>query len=74
MPMSGLPEDAIERFFKKVRKSGNDFKNFGNIPDVADFFQKAVLFSEFLEIYLIKPERFRNFWQYTRCGKFFEKV
>ena len=53
MPMSGLPEDAIERFLKKALKSENVFKNFGNIPDVADFFKKAVLFSEFLAIYLM---------------------
>ena len=65
MPIFGLPEDAIERFFEKVLKSVNVFKFFGNIPDVADFFKKAVLFSEFLEIYLIKPERFQNFWKYT---------
>ena len=73
MPIPGLPVDAIERFLKKVLKSENVFKIFGNIPDVADFFKKAVLFLEFLAIYLIKPERFQNFWQYTWCEKFFEK-
>ena len=40
MPMSGLPEDARERFFEKSSE---------------------------------KRERFQNFWQYTRCGRFFSK-
>ena len=65
MAMSDLSEDAIERFFEKVLKSVNVFKFFGNIPDVADFFKKAVLFSDFWEIYLIKPERFQIFGKYT---------
>ena len=60
-------------FLKKVLENLNAFKNSGNIPDGQIFFKKAVLFSEFLAIYLIEPERFQNFWQYTWCEKFFEK-
>ena len=43
----------LKDFLKRVLKRENVFKIFGNIPDVQIFFKKAVLFSEFLEIYLM---------------------
>ena len=47
-------------FLKKVLKSVNDFKNSGNIPDVADFFPKS-------------GNNFRFFGNIPDVEKFFEK-
>jgi len=65
-------------FLKKVLKSENVFKIFGNIPDVQIFCKKGERLQTFCvctvwQLFLGKPERFRKFWKYTRCGKFFEK-
>ena len=47
---------------KKVPKNLNAFKNSGNIPD-GQIFKKVRK----------KRERFRDFWQYTRCEQIFLK-
>ena len=49
-------------FLKKVLKNLNAFKNSGNIPD-GQIFKKVRK----------KRERFRDFWQYTRCEQIFLK-
>ena len=68
MPMSGLPEDAIERFFEKSSEKWERFQKFWKYTWCADFFQKSgTVFrvfgnipdktwtlSEFLEIYLMR--------------------
>ena len=47
---------------KKVLENLNAFKNSGNIPD-GQIFKKVRK----------KRERFRDFWQYTRCEQIFLK-
>ena len=41
MPMSGLPEDAVERFFEKSSEKRERFQNFWQYTRCADFFQKS---------------------------------
>ena len=67
MPMSGLPEDAIERFFEKSSEKRERFQKFWKYTRCGRFFQKsgtvfrifgnipdkAWTLSDFLEIYLI---------------------
>ena len=41
MPMSGLPEDAIERFFEKSSKKHERFQKFWKYTRCGRFFQKS---------------------------------
>ena len=73
MPMSGLPEDAIERFFEKSSEKRERFQKFWKYTRCGRFFQKsgtvfrifgnipdkAWTLSEFLAIYLI----WKIFWK-----------
>ena len=76
MVIPGLPE---KDFWKKVQKSGNDFKNSGNIPDVADFLQKGWTVADFLRMYCLATFFWVNLNDFGNSGnipdveKFFEK-
>ena len=54
-------------FLKKVLKSENVFKIFGNIPDVADFLQKGWTISDFLHMYY--DDNRRNVWKRVSTKK-----
>ena len=60
MPMSGLPEDAIERFFEKSSKKRERFQKFWKYTRCGRFFQKS-------------GTVFRFFGNIPYVEKFFEK-
>ena len=65
MPMSGLPEDAIERFFEKSSEKRERFQKFWKYTRCGRFFSKMVELNQSI--------RERN-WTVVKNFEFFSKT